>query len=103
MRRTKRVEITVETSRLVIRRGVGEAPVWCARCSAPARTVTPGEAAALAGVSTGTVYRRVRAGRLHVIETAGSPLICLDSLLVSTDGGGDDDAAEHAADDRSHG
>jgi hypothetical protein len=90
MRRTKRVEITVETSRMVIRRGVGEAPVWCARCSAPARTVTLGEAAALAGVSTGTVHSRVRAGRLHFVETAGSPLICLDSL-------------EHAADDRSHG
>jgi hypothetical protein len=88
MRRTKRVEITVETSRLVVRRGVGDAPVWCAACSAPAQTVTPGEAAALAGVSTGTVYRRAGAGRLHFIETAGSsPLICLNSLLVSIDEG----------------
>ena len=88
MRRTKRMEITVETSRLVIRRGVGEAPVWCARCSAPAQTVTPGEAAVLAGVSAGTVYRRAGAGRLHFVETAGSSrLICLNSLLVSTDDG----------------
>ena len=88
MRRTKRVEITVETSRLVVRRGVGEAPVWCDECSAPAHTVTPGEAAALAGVSTGAVHRRAKAGRLHFVETAGSsPLICLNSLLVSTDGG----------------
>ena len=104
MRRTKRVEITVETSRLVVRRGVGDAPVWCAECSAPARTVTPGEAAALPGVTTGTVDHRARAGRLHFIETAGSsPLICLNSLLASTDEGGDDDSAEHAADHRSHG
>ena len=88
MRRTKRVEITVETSRLVVRRGAGEAPVWCAECSAPAQTITLGEAAALAGVSTRTVYRWAGAGRLHVIETAGaSPLICLNSLLMSTDEG----------------
>jgi excisionase family DNA binding protein len=79
---------------MVIRRGVGEASVWCAACSAPTQTVTPREAAALAGISAGTVYRRAEAGRLHFVETAGpSPLICLNSLLVSTDQGGDERGA----------
>jgi hypothetical protein len=95
MRRTKRVEITVETSRLIVRRSVGEGVVWCAQCSAPAQTVSAGEAAALTRVSTGELERRAGAGRLHVIETAGSsPLICLSSLLASTDDRGDDDAAD---------
>lgn len=85
MKRTKRVEITVETSRTVVRRGTGDATVWCAECSAPSHTVTPGEAAALTGANRGA-----GAGRLHFIETAGSsPLICLNSLLASTDEGSD--------------
>jgi hypothetical protein len=103
MIRRKRVEITVETRRLVVRRGMSQAPDWCAECSAPVQSVTPGEAAALPGVSTGTVYCRAEAGRLHFVETAArSPMICLNSLLRSTGEGGDDHAAGHAADHRNH-
>jgi len=61
-----------------------------------------GEAAALTGVSTNTIYRRAGAGRLHFVEAARSSLICLNSLLVSTGEEGDDRAAAHAADHRNH-
>ena len=82
MKRRKRVEITVETSLLVIRRGTNQGPVWCLECSSPVQSVTPEEAAVLAGVNTRAVYRWVEAGQLHFIETAEqSPLICLNSLL----------------------
>jgi predicted site-specific integrase-resolvase len=50
------------------------------------QSVTPEEAAALAAVSTRIIYRWVEAGQLHFNETAEqSPLICLNSLLRSTD------------------
>ena len=84
MRRRRRVEVTVETSQLVVRRGLGQIPGWCVDCSALVQTITLGEAATLAGVSTSTVYRRAEAGRLHFVETAQSPLICLNSLLRPT-------------------
>ncbi len=89
MKRRKRIEITVETSLLVIRRGTNRGQVWCLECSSPVQSVTPEEAAVLAGISTRTVYRRVEAGQLHFIETAEQSLmICLNSLLRSTDKGG---------------
>lgn len=86
MGRRRRMEITVETRQMVIRRRTNHAPVWCTECSSPVQSVTPEVAAALAGVSTRTIYRRVEAEQLHFIETAEqSPLICLNSLLGSTD------------------
>jgi predicted site-specific integrase-resolvase len=45
--------------------------------------LTPEEAAALAQVSSRTIYRRVEAGELHFAETPEEPLlICLDSLTT---------------------
>ena len=86
MKRRKRLEITVETSQLVIRRDANQAAVWCLECSSPVQAVPPEDAAALAGVSTRTLYRWVEAGQLHLIETAEqSPLLCLNSLLSSTE------------------
>ena len=82
----KRTKITIETDRVMIirqRRGVIRA--WCAGCAGHARLVTVEKAAALAGVSQRTIYRRVEAGKVHFIETPdGVLLICLDSLLKST-------------------
>lgn len=84
MRRRRRLEIAVETKRMVVRRGMSQAPVWCAECSAPVQTVTPEEAAALTGVDTSAGPRRAGADRLHFVEAAGrSPLICLNSLLAA--------------------
>lgn len=86
MMRRKRLEITVETRQLVIRHRTDQAPVWCTACSSAVQSVTPQEAAALAGVRTRAIYRWVEAGQLHFIEMAEhSPLVCLDSLLRSTD------------------
>ena len=81
MKRRRRLEITVETSRLIVRRSTSLTPVWCVECSSTVRAVAAEEAAALADVSTRTLYRWVETGRLHLIETAEqSPLICLNSL-----------------------
>ena len=81
MRRRMRMEITVETRRLVIGRSTSQTPVYCPVCSSPVRLVTPDEAAAMAAVSTRTIYRWVEAGQLHLMETAEQPLlICLNSL-----------------------
>ncbi len=103
MKRRKRVEITVETSLLVVRRSQNQAPVWCIECASPVQSVTPEEAAMLAGVSTRTVYRWMEAGQLHFFETAEqSPLICLNSLLRSTDKGGNDHVTEHITNHRNH-
>lgn len=86
MRRRRRMEITVETRRLVIRRSTNQAPVWCVECSSPVQLITPEEAAVLAGVNTRTIYRWVETAQLHFLETAEqSPLLCLNSLLRLTD------------------
>jgi len=85
MKRRSRIEITVETRLMVIRRGTNLAQVWCNECSSPVQWITQEEAAARAGVSTRTIYCWVEAGLLHVIETATQALlICLNSLLTLT-------------------
>lgn len=103
MKRRRRVEITVETTRLVIRRSKNQAPVWCLECSAPVQSVTPAEAAALTGVNTRAIYRWVEAAQLHLIETAEqAPLICLISLRRVTNQGGNNHVAEHIIEHRNH-
>lgn len=103
MRRRRRMEITVETRQMVIRRNTNQAPIWCIGCLSPVQLVTPEEAAALAGVSTRTIYRWVEAEQLHFIETAEqSPLICLNSLLGSTDIRRNSHVATHIIDHRNH-
>lgn len=79
------MEITVETNRFVVRSG-GSRPAWCAKCSASVRTITPQEAAILAGVGERTIHQWVEGGFLHLLgREEGTPGICLDSLLRSTD------------------
>jgi hypothetical protein len=86
MKWRKRLEITLETSRLVLRRSNNQTTVWCLACSSPVQSVSPEEAAWLAGVNTRTVYRWVEAEQLHFIETAEkTSLICLNSPLRLTD------------------
>lgn len=103
MKRRKRIEITVETSLLVIRRGSKQALVWCIECSAPVQLITPEEAAVLAGVSTRTVYRRVEREQLHFVETdSGRLLICLNSLPTSTSAKETNHVTEHIIDHRNH-
>lgn len=85
MRQRRRLAIAIETSRLVVRRSMNQTHVWCALCSAQVPAVTLEDAAALIGVSTSTVYTQTEAGGYHVVEEAGSDLICLNSLFVSID------------------
>ena len=85
MKRRSRIEITVETSLMVIRRGTNLGPVWCNGCSSPVQWITREEAAARAGVSTRTIYRWAEASQLHVMDTATQArFICLNSLLTLT-------------------
>ena len=80
MSRRRRIEITVEQRRLVLRRSVWP-PVCCVECSTPVQMLMPEEAAALTGVGTRQLYRWVEAGQIHFVETAeGRLLLCPNSL-----------------------
>ena len=83
MRQRRRVAITVETSRLVVRRSMNQMHVWCAQCSTEVQAVTLEDAAALIAVSPSTIYTQSEAGQYHFVEEAGSGRICLNSLFVS--------------------
>ena len=85
MRQRRRVAITVETSRLVVRRSVNQSHEWCARCSAYVHLVTFEDAAALIGLSTSTISTEPEPAAYHFIGEAASSLICLNSLLMSID------------------
>ena len=82
-KRTKSTEITIERSEVfIVRRANKKACAWCAQCAAEVRMSTADEAAALARVSTRTIYRWVEAGRVHFKETAeGLLLVCLNSIF----------------------
>jgi predicted DNA-binding transcriptional regulator AlpA len=79
----RRTEITVETRSLVLRRSRHHAPLYCTTCPAPTLLIAPDEAAALAGVSTRTIYRFVETEQLHYTETGGRLVVCPNSLPVS--------------------
>ena len=83
MRRSKRTEVTVETSRLIAIKGRRlSAAVDCPLCGPAAEMVTLDEAALLAGVSSRALWHWVEAGKLHCRETAEGLLrVCLRSLL----------------------
>jgi excisionase family DNA binding protein len=78
----KRTEITVETHRVqVIRRSGRVERAWCEACAGEVRMVTPEEAAAVTGVSTRTIYRRVEDNQLHFTETPEGRLrVCFKSM-----------------------
>lgn len=80
----KRKEVIIETHQVqIIRHRKPELLLWCDACQATVRMITPEEAAALANVTTRTIYRWVEAGELHFAETPeGALFICLDSLTT---------------------
>jgi hypothetical protein len=103
MKRRSRIEITVETRLMVIRRGTNLTHVWCNGCSSPVQWITQEEAAARAGVSTRTISRWVEAGQLHVIETEKQALlICPNSLLTLTYKGEKTHVTQHLIDRHTH-
>ena len=85
MRRRKKTEIIVERDQvLVIKRLNSQAAEWCDQCRKETRMVSVDEAAAVAGISERTVYRRVEDDLVHFTETTeGQLMICITSLLSS--------------------
>lgn len=82
MKRTKRVETTIETHQvLVVKSSPGTTECFCPGCKAVVRTVVAGQAAAIAGVSERMIHRWVELDLVHFLETpAGQLLICVPSL-----------------------
>ena len=79
---TKRTEITIETDRIVVLSRRKDSVVsWCHECGQRTKMVTVDEAAAIAGVTSRTMYRWADAEKLHFTETAaGVLMICCASL-----------------------
>jgi len=77
----KRTEITIETDRLTLVSSRKSPVIWCESCAAPVGMLTVDEAAALAGATSRSIFRRVESGELHFAETpTGRLFICLNSL-----------------------
>ena len=76
----RRIEITVETERIVI---TGAAPrwAWCEACGDETLALPPGQATLVARVSAAALERAIQGGRLHHRSEIDEPTwICLSSL-----------------------
>jgi hypothetical protein len=80
VKRTTR--LTIETQQVfVIRRRQVSHRALCKACGEAVNLVTADEAAALARISSRTIYRLIEAGKLHFTESSQEPLlICFNSL-----------------------
>ena len=77
----KRIEVTIETERLLIASNRKVATIWCDACSRLVKMISVDEAAALTGQTERTIYGWVESGRLHFSETPEGRLrICLNSI-----------------------
>ncbi len=81
--RKRRMEITVETTRLFIASGESsQVRAWCEKCGAQARMITVDQAATVAGMNRAAACGPSDAMKIHFVETCeGSVLVCLNSLL----------------------
>lgn len=86
MRKKRRIEITVETDRLLtIRNPEWTVDAWCAQCGTQTCMLTLEEAMKLTGASSREIHRLVEADIIHFSETPeGFVLICLNSLQSIT-------------------
>ena len=84
MKTGKRIEITIETHRVVvIRHPASSLEGWCEQCGAATRLVTPEVAAALIGLSRRAVYRMIETGQVHFTESPEALVsVCLESLTT---------------------
>ena len=56
----------------------------CSKCTESSGMITSDEAAALTGVSSRVIYRRLEEGEIHFIETArGELFICVKTLVAN--------------------
>jgi hypothetical protein len=83
VKRKRRVEIVVETRRVVtIRKPVPSPVPPCGVCAGP---LVPSEVAVtVTGLSSRTIHRLVETGEVHFAETpAGALLVCPNSLAAA--------------------
>lgn len=86
--KTKRTDITIETSRVIVISKPKRMIAWCDGCNKEVDWVTLDEAARLANASSREVIRMVEGGNLHSAETLeGILLVCPDSLIQTASGG----------------
>ncbi len=78
---TKRTEITIRTSRLLVTNKVKSMTAWCELCGKQSYWLTVDDTALLLGLTSRMIFRQVEAGELHSTETReGLLLVCIDSL-----------------------
>ena len=83
----KRTQITVETDQVLIIRRSGSVRQWCRECGRETGMVNLVQAGLVAGVAQPLLLDLARTEKWHLTEAvAGSPLVCLDSLLNAADG-----------------
>lgn len=81
---TKRTQITIETSRVLIVRRMLSSRTWCPECACEVDVVGLDEATALTGMTQPAFRECVEIGKGHFSESSdGATLICLDSLMKS--------------------
>jgi len=77
----RRTEITIETHRrLIVRQFGGSVLGWCNVCLSEVLLITPNKAAAVAEVSSRTIYQWLEEGLVHFNENLGVLMICAESL-----------------------
>ena len=81
--RKKRLEITIETTRVFVAGGSGsQAREWCGSCGGQFQMLTMEQAMNVGGMTTRAIYRRIETGEIHFSEKSdGRLLVCLKSLL----------------------
>lgn len=78
----KRTEITIETERVLVVSVGRRARAWCAPCGRQVEMLSVDEAAALARVTSVTIFSWAADDRLHFTQAhEGTLLICANSLL----------------------
>lgn len=80
----KRIEITIETDRVLVIRRHRSVRAWCPECGCVVDMMCQAEAQALTRLPQLALRDCAQSRRWHVCESQnGAPLVCLDSLLRS--------------------
>ncbi|MGH9907900.1 MAG: helix-turn-helix domain-containing protein [Pyrinomonadaceae bacterium] len=83
MEKKKTTTITSETHEVFIvrRRAEPSIRMWCADCAAEVEMLKPEEAAAIANVSTRTIYRWIEDAQIHHCESVGGNVVVCPKQL----------------------
>jgi hypothetical protein len=83
---SKRTEITIRISRLLVMNKVKAMTAWCEECGKQSHWLTVDDTALLLGITSRMVFRQAEAGALHSTETReGLLMVCLGSLSQEAD------------------